>query len=312
MPCTPVASATRESQPCLARRRPSSLTAVVIASVCLLAAGRAQEAPPTAEQVLARMDAYFDDYRPALGRLVAEERLVQYAARGTGSGVNAIRITREINSDVAFIDLPGDAGWLGFRDVRTVSNKNVREPGPSLAEVLLRSGEDRLEQARALLLAGARHNLGEPRTTNLPTVPLELLQQRHRFRYDVRIEGYDKVEGRRTAMVVLDEQSTPSVVRRGDGGDLMARVVGWVEPDSGQLWRAEVRLEDPRLIFAQRHRPTTLRVHFKLHKELGLIVPDRMDEWFYDSVHGDGFGEGRYKNFRRFDITTRIVPPPGP
>lgn len=290
-------------------RRDLAGTLILVMLPCLTPA---QEASPTAEQVLARLDAYFDTYRPELGRLVAEERLVQYVARGTGSGVNAIRITREIHSDVAFIDLPGDAGWLGFRDVRTVSNKNVREPGPSLAEVLLQSGEDKFRQAQALLLAGARHNLGEARTTNLPTVPLELLRHRHRWRYDLRIEGYDRVEGRRTAMVVLDEESTPSLIRRGDGGDLMARVVGWVEPDSGRLWRAEVRLDDPRLIFAKRHRPTTLRVHFKLHKELGVIVPDRMEEWFFDSVHGDGFGEGRYRNFRHVDTATRVVPPPRP
>jgi hypothetical protein len=267
----------------------------------LLASGgdaRGQESV-SAEQLLARLDAYFETYHRELGRLVADERLVQYVARGTGSGVNAIRVTREIRSDVAFVDLPGGAGWLGFRDVRTVSSRNVREPGPSLAEVLLRSGEDNFQRARALLLAGARHNLGEPRTTNLPTVPLELLHQRNRFRYDVRIEGYEKVEGQRTAMVVLREQSTPSLVRRGDGGDLMARVVGWIDPASGRLWRAEVRLEDPRIIFAERHRPTTLRVHFKPNKELGLIVPDRMEEWFFDSVRGEGFGEGRYTNFRR-------------
>jgi hypothetical protein len=301
---------TMAAPPRRARSRRTFVGALAVACAALLTTARAQDAQPTAEQILARLDAYFDTYRPALGQLVAEERLVQYVARGTGSGVNAIRVTREIHSDVAFIDLPGNAGWLGFRDVRTVSNKNVRLPGPSLAEVLLRSGEDKFEQARALLLNGARHNLGEARTTNLPTLPLELLQQRHRFRYDVRIEGYDKVEGRRTAMVVLDEESTPSLIRRGDGGDLMARVVGWVEADSGQLWRAEVRLEDPRLIFAKRHRPTTLRVHFKMHKELGVIVPDKMEEWFFDSVHGDGFGEGRYKNFRRFDTVTRLVPPP--
>ena len=266
-----------------------------------------QKAPPTAEQVLSRLDAYFETYHVALGVMVADERLVQYVARGTGSGVNAIRVTREIHSEVAFIDLPGEAGWLGFRDVRTVSGKNVRAPGPTLAEVLLRSDEDDFTQARALLLAGARHNLGEARTTNLPTVPLELMRARHRWRYDIRIEGYDKVEGQRTAMVVLTEGSTPSIVRRGDGGDLMARVVGWIEPETGRLWRAEVRLEDPRLIFAERHRPTTLRVHFKANKDHGLIVPDRMEEWFYDSVRGDGFGEARYRNFRKFDTAARLV-----
>ena len=267
-----------------------------------------QKAAPTAEQVLSKLDAYFETYHVALGVMVADERLVQYVARGTGSGVNAIRVTREIHSEVAFIDLPGEAGWLGFRDVRTVSGKNVRAPGPTLAEVLLRSGEDDFTQARALLLAGAKHNLGEARTTNLPTVPLELMRARHRWRYDIRIEGYDKVEGQRTAMVRADRgrHALDRPARR-TAAILMARVVGWIEPETGRLWRAEVRLDDPRLIFAERHRPTTLRVHFKANKDHGLIVPDRMEEWFYDSVRGDGFGEARYRNFRKFDTAVRLV-----
>ena len=271
-----------------------------------------QNAEPAALEVLGRLDAYFETYHAELGAMIADERLVQNVARGTGSGVNAIRITREIRSEVAFVDLPGEAGWLGFRDVRVVSGKNVRAPGPSLAEVLVRSGADNYQQARALLLAGARHNLGEPRTTNLPTLPLELLHQRHRWRYNARIEAHERVEGRRTARVLLEEQSTPSLVRRGDGGDLMARVVGWVEPDTGQLWRAEVRFEDPRLIFAQRHAATLVRVYFKANGPNGLIVPDRMEERFYDSVHGNGDGESRYGNYRRFETAARVLPPPQP
>jgi hypothetical protein len=272
--------------------------------------GAGQNAEPAALEVLARLDSYFESYHVALGQLVADERLVQNVARGTGSGVNAIRLTREIRSEVAFLDLPGGAGWLGFRDVQRVSGKNVRAPGPSLAEVLVRSGADNYQQARALLLAGARHNLGEPRTTNLPTLPLELLHQRHRWRYDIRLEAYERVEGRRTARVFLEERSTPSLVRRGDGGDLMARVVGWVEPDSGQLWRAEVRFEDPRIIFAERHAPTVVLVHFKANGPNGLIVPDRMEERFFDSVHGIGDGESRYRNYRRFETAARVLPPP--
>ena len=271
-----------------------------------------QNAEPAALEVLARLDAYFQRYHVELSAMIADERLVQNVARGSGSGVNAIRITREIRSEVAFVDLPGGAGWLGFRDVRTVSGKNVRTPGPSLAEVLVRSGVDNYQQARALLLAGSRHNLGEPRTTNLPTLPLELLHHRHRWRYDVRIEAYERVEGRRTARVFLEEQATPTLVRRGDGGDLLSRVVGWVEPDTGQLWRAEVRFEDPRLIFAERHAPTIVRVHFKANGPNGLIVPDRMEERFFDSVHGNGDGESRYANYRRFETAARVVPPPQP
>ena len=272
----------------------------------------------TAEPLLARLDAYFETYHEALSRLVAEERLVQEvggpttaeSAHGHSSGVNAIKTTRDIRSDVAFVDLPGGAGWLGFRDVRTVNGRNVRAPGPSLAEVLVKSGADNFQQARALLLASARHNLGEPRTTNLPSVPLELLRKQHRWRYDVRIEGYDRVEGRRTAMVVLTERSTPSLIRRGDGGDLMTRVVGWIQPETGELWRAEVRLDDPRIIFAERHASPTMRVNFTLHGPLGLVVPDHMEERFYDGVQRGGVGNARYRNFRRFDTDARVVPPP--
>jgi hypothetical protein len=90
----------------------------------------------------------------------------------------------------------------------------------------------------------------------------------------------------------------------------MTRVVGWIEPDSGQLWRAEVRLEDPRIIFAARHAAPTLRVHFALHKPLGVIVPARMEEEFYDSVQRSGVGNARDDNFRRFDTAARLVRPP--
>jgi len=291
----------------------SRLAAII--GVLAISSGQtiASQDQPTAEQLLARLDVYFETYHDTLGRLVADERLVQEvggSASRRASGVNAIKMTQDIRSDVAFIELPGGNGWLGFRDVRTVNGRQVRAAGPSLAELLLKGNADDYQQARALLLASARHNLGDPRTTNLPTLPLELLHHRHRWRYDARIEGNDRVEGRRTTMVVLTERSTPSLIRRGDGGDLMTRVVGWIEPDSGQLWRAEVRLEDPRIIFAERHAAPTLRVNFGLHKALGVIVPTRMEEQFFDSVHSSGVGNARYDNFRRFETDARLVPPP--
>jgi hypothetical protein len=139
-------------------------------------------------------------------------------------------------------------------------------------------------------------------------LPLELLGPRHRWRYGIRLEAHERVEGRRTARVLLEERSTPSLIRRGDGGDLMARVTGWVEPETGQLWRAEVRLEDPRLIFAERHAPTVVVVHFKASGPDGLIVPDRMEERFFDSVHGRGDGESRYRNYRSFETAVRVLP----
>ena len=103
--------------------------ALVALSHALAAEGQDER---TADVMLARLDAYFESYHDALGQLVAEERLVQEAggpataesAGGRSSGVNAIKITRDIRSDVAFVDLPGGAGWLGFRE-RPMSITNV-------------------------------------------------------------------------------------------------------------------------------------------------------------------------------------------
>ena len=103
-----------------------------------------EQGEPTAEQVLARPRRLLRELpTPRSSALVADERLVQYAARGSGSGVNAIRMTREIRSEVAFLrsrraTRDGSASATCAR----VSAKNVRAPGPSLAEVLMRSGED--------------------------------------------------------------------------------------------------------------------------------------------------------------------------
>jgi hypothetical protein len=261
-----------------------------------------QSSEPTVGQVLAKLDTYFETYRVALGELVADERMVQRT-----EGLQSLRATREIRSEVAFIDLPGGAGWLGFRDVLKVSNKAVRAPGPSLAETLIKGQAGNYEQARALLLASATHNLGEPRTTNLPNLPLEFLHQRNRWRYDTWVHGSGRIEGHRVIALVFEEKSSPSLIQRPEGGDILARVTAWVEPD-GRLWRAHVRLTDARVIFAERHRPVDLQVDFAEHKELGLLVPDRMRETFYAGTRGSGTSDARYTNFRRFSTGGRIVP----
>lgn len=262
-----------------------------------------QPGEPTVGDVLANFDAYIETYHVALGELVADERMVQRA-----EGMQSLRATREIRSEVAFIDLPGSAGWLGFRDVLTVSSKPVRKPGPSLAEALIKGQAGDYAQARALLLASAMHNLGEPRTTNLPNLPLELLHQRNRWRYDTWLHGSGRIEGHQVIALVLDEKSSPSLIQRPEGGDIPARVTAWVEPDSGRLWRAHVRLTDARVIFAERHRPVDLQVDFAEHRELGLLLPDRMRETFYAGTRGNGTSDARYTNFRRFSTTARVVP----
>jgi hypothetical protein len=292
--------------------RPVGLAfAIVTASGLLLPA----QQPAAVEPVLAALDRYFSVYRDALGKLVAEERMVQQTGGrqlvAPNSAVQPIARTREIVSDVAFVDLPGNAGWLGYRDTKTVGGKAVPRSGPSLVEALMAGGASGPDQARALLLASARHNLGAPRTTNLPSLPLELLQQRNRARFRTTLEHRDRVAGHDAAVVLFEETATPTLIQRPEGGDVFATVRAWIEPGNGRLWRAHVRLLDARVKAANNFRryPATVEVWFEEEVNLGLLVPSRMDEEFYAENHGAGRSEARYRKYRRFSTTAKILPP---
>jgi hypothetical protein len=273
--------------------------------------GSAQK--PPVEQVLASLDGYFDSYRLALGELVAEERMVQRTGGRDLNSPNAVKpieITREILSDVAFIDLPGGAGWMGFRETKTVSGRIQPRRGPSRLEALAMGGASGREQARALLQASTTHNLGEPRTTNLPNLPLEILQQRNRERFRILIEDTDRIKGHDTAVLLLEETRTPTLIQRPQGGDIFTVVRAWVEPATGRLWRAHVRLVDGRVRAGGiKALPATVDVHFVEHPALGLLVPDRMEEEFFAQGRGPGRGDARYTNYRRFTTAARLVPP---
>ena len=111
-----------------------------------------------------RLDLYLIAYEPQLSGLVADERMTQRdgispLALGQSHGPTK---NREIISEVAFIALPGEAGWLGFRRVTMVNGKKIADAGPSLALVLSDGAKDDYDQARLLLARSAEHNLGFP------------------------------------------------------------------------------------------------------------------------------------------------------
>ena len=256
-----------------------------------------------------RLDKYLVAYEPQLSALVAEELLVQRDAPGPGATVNAAPDTkhRRINSEVAFIGLPGDTGWLGFRRVVRVNGKVVSDAGPALAALLTDGAKDDFDQARLLLQESARHNLGSPRTTNLPNLPLEFLHPRNRHRLHQRIDSVEKIRGIQTTLMIFQEHSTPTIIQRPEGGDMQSLVRAWVETATGRLIRAEVRTRDARLGVLAAF-DNVIRVDFRLDEKLGLLVPYEMDEIFFAGRFREGTGNARYTNYRQFRTGARIVP----
>ncbi len=267
-------------------------------AAALLGAWAVSQAPD-ADALRNRLDAYLLAYEPQLSALVADEEMTQRMQEGYGGR----RVThRRIRSEVAFIALPGNAGWLGFRRVVKVNDKAIKDHGVSLGQLMAEGASDDFDQARLLLADSAAHNLGAPRTINL----LELLHPRHRHRFSQEMFGREKVRGTQTVVLRFDEFATPSIIQQGDGGNMQTVVWAWVEPASGRLLRSQVNAKDAR--FGGPRFSAEVRVDFKGEPALGLLVPSEMNEKFFVDDSGTGTSTAKYANYRRFQTAARILP----
>lgn len=255
---------------------------------------------PDVGAVRDKLDAYLLAYQPQLSALVADEELFQ----------NDTYQKRTIRSEVAFVGLPGDVGWLGFRRVINVGGKAVKDAGPTLAQLLSDGARDDYDQALLLLQESARYNLGSPRTINLPNLPLELLHPRHRHRFTHLFVANEKVDGRPTVRILAEETSRPTIIQNPASGDYASTVTAWVERDTGRLLRAVVRCRDAAVLKGGGFE-AVIYVGFKDDPAVGMLVPKEMNETFFveRKIRG-GVGRAKYSNYRRFQTSVRIVPPP--
>jgi hypothetical protein len=267
---------------------------IVLSLVVLLTAAQ----PADVDAVLDRLDAYLEAYESELSTVVADEELIQET-----DGRLTRRQSQRLNSEIAFIRLPGDREWLGFRHVRVVNGKPLTGVKP-LAELLAGTTADTLQQTSLLVNESAKYNLGNPRTINMPNLPLELLSRKYRHRYDVRHKGRSRLRDHAVDEVELTELDGAPIVYN-EGRQIQSRVNAWIDSGAGTLWRAEVTLR----ILGDNRNPTWLRVEFATDKALKMVVPVMMRERF-NSIADTGTSLATYTNFRRFQTSARIVPQP--
>lgn len=283
------------------RRAGSGLLGVAVAIALAAPAGRAQDIDPHA--VRARLHAYLTAYEPQLSALVADEHFEQWPLDNLLTGLTPGTYKRDtfrlriLDSEVAFVSLPANAGWLGFRDVLRVKNKPVKRRSRPLAELLVLETADARDRALALLLESASHNLGAPRTINLPSLPLELLHLRNQARFVVDRATRDRVNDCDALRLDLVETVTPTLIQRPEGGNMPSRVAAWVEILTGRLCKAEVRTRDAQLGVSKFEAVVT--VDFGHDETLDLTVPTRLREVFLVPPRGAGEGEATYSNYRR-------------
>lgn len=264
---------------------------------------RAQDALDL-DVLLDRLATYLETYEGELSALVADEHYVQEERR-RGRTVAA----RTTEAEVLFLRLPGHAEWFGVRDVKKVDRKPVPGAGVTLPQLLEDPRANLIERAVAIVEASSRHNLGGRRTINMPTIPLEALSARNHPRYIFKVGGKAKVAGVQTVRLEFSEFDEPTLVHATDGGALWTRGTGWIDPSTGALWRAEMTVGPdapgkPRRTGLE----ARVRVEFARDETLQLIVPKSMTELFWIRG-GQGYGSGKYDNYRKFSTGARLIPP---
>lgn len=100
------------------------------------------------------------------------------------------------------------------------------------------------------------------------------------------------------------EHPPGSIVAASDTTFNRAYVEAWVEPGTGALIQAHVRLQSP----GPSKIENQITVVFEPDPEPGVLVPTKMTEDFY--FRGYGSGEAVYRRFRQFATGARIVPQP--
>jgi hypothetical protein len=282
--------------------------------VLFIATANAQSNEQELVQLLAALDTYLPAYEQEVSTVVADERFYQEELRlprnprlSTSASTIDTRRSRRLESEVAFMRLPNDGVWFGVRDVRRSNGKPVEAEGTRLVDLLGEATTNLSVQARVIVIASAKHNLGPARTINMPTVPLEFLRPQHRTRFKLQLAGVDRIAGIRTRKVTFMETGRPTVVRGTDGAELAVQGSAWIEPQNGSVWRVEIILRPPDEHPLYAIEAGRLMVQFARDKNLNLLLPKLMTEEFF-VAGGQGKGRAEYSNFRRFATAARLLP----
>jgi hypothetical protein len=276
------------------RRSWLTYLATVLAVVTLRA-----QASPALPEVLAKLNAYLKAYGQQYSASIATEHYTQI------SGFTNDPLHKEtiLDSDFGIVHVPGDAQWLGFRDVYRVDGKAVQDRNDRLARLFSDASGLSMTQATRIVADGARFNIGTVRRNiNNPALVFRLLDPFNEFRLRFSKLDEETQGGVRLWVIRFFEQYTPTLVRTSQGDDEPAEGRIWVDPASGCLHRADITIRSTAP--AMRSFRASLSVIFQEDARLRLWVPAKMTERYEASDIDYMAGEATYADYRQFGVKT--------
>ena len=277
-------------------------------AVVLCAATAASGQTPKLDVLLAQLTSYLAIYEQQMSAIVADEFYLQEHLIIEPDFDRAR--TRILQSDYAFLRMPGELAWLGLRDTYAVDGVPIRERDARIEGILSSPSKNAIREARVIAEENARYNIGDlERTINIPTLAVGLLFPQHRQRFKFSLAGEETIDGRRLAKVDFLEHRRPSVIRTREGRDQPARGTVWLDASAGAVHRTllEVDTMRGRLIIT-----TQIVVDYARDERLGMLVPRQMVERYNQPLDRTlrGFNidaTASYSNYRRFQTSGRVV-----
>jgi hypothetical protein len=278
------------------------MTSRCLALACVLTAApvlSAQQPVPSLELVLERFREYLTSYSQAYAATVATEIYIQHSNYSKTHTV-------KLESEFAMVRLPGSDEWLGFRDVLRVDGKDVTSRRGRLADVFANPAGLSLSMASRIAAESARFNIGPSRrTVNNPATALEMLDPRHHHRFRFARGGDERVGDIRAWVIRIDEQSRPTIVRSSRGRDEPFDGRVWIDPETGTLLRAALRIG----VDEGSREFLHIDVTFRVEPQLRMWVPERLRELHEVRTRHVQTGEATYVDYRQFVVQSRILPP---
>jgi hypothetical protein len=186
---------------------------------------------------------------------------------------------RQLRSEVLLVRIAGDTR-LGYRDVYEVDGRTIQDRSERVRRLFVSGTEESALALGRIAAESARFNLGQMhRTTNLPTTPLIYLAPSMWERMRFSFGGESEIGGTKTTVLEFSEEASPTLAASAKGIDMPARGRAWVEPATGRIRKIELR-------YAAGAR-RIMAVWFREDPRVGILVPERMWEWYERVPLGD-------------------------
>lgn len=264
-------------------RRPA---AIALALLCAAADTPGQTPAPDA--VVARAQAYMQEYQRQLAGIVGEERVTQRVVRADGS----LRQQRDLVSDIMLVK-SGDRVQM-FRDVLEVDGKPIRDRDERLQKLFLNPVASAVNQANRIMAESGRYNIGVTRVLDSLMLPMRILQTAPAPGFSFRLAD---------GVLRFEETKSPTIIRSGRGGALRDMPLrGWlmIDAETG-------RLRGANMLAANSNQEASADIRYEEDAAVTLLVPVTMQQRYRRA--GDQRGDvlevsSSYSKWRRFEVRT--------